>query len=105
LAEADILLHTAAWEGSPVAVEEAMLLGIPIVARTLPVLRDRSIQHLGSDAEELSKQVVLLAESANLRHAIGLEGRANALEFQRRYASGLGLAYAFVGGDDTCASA
>jgi glycosyltransferase involved in cell wall biosynthesis len=42
LAEADIYVHTAAWEGSPVSLLEAAALGLPIVAR-----RSRALEALG----------------------------------------------------------
>jgi glycosyltransferase involved in cell wall biosynthesis len=38
LATADVYVHTAAWEGSPVSVLEAAALGLPIVARRIPSL-------------------------------------------------------------------
>jgi glycosyltransferase involved in cell wall biosynthesis len=36
LVNADVYLHTAAWEGFPVAILEAASLGLPVVARSIP---------------------------------------------------------------------
>jgi glycosyltransferase involved in cell wall biosynthesis len=36
LASADVYVHSAAWEGFPVALLEAAALGVPIVARSIP---------------------------------------------------------------------
>lgn len=38
LADADLYLHTAAWEGSPMTVLEAVALKVPVVARSIPSL-------------------------------------------------------------------
>ncbi len=38
LADCDIYLHTAAWEGYPMTVLEAFELGLPVVARAIPAL-------------------------------------------------------------------
>ena len=38
LAEADVYVHTAAWEGFPVALLESISLGVPVVARAIPAL-------------------------------------------------------------------
>lgn len=38
MAGADVYLHTAAWEGSPITLLEAAVLGTPIVARSIPAL-------------------------------------------------------------------
>jgi glycosyltransferase involved in cell wall biosynthesis len=54
MAGADALIHTAAWEGSPVVIEEALDLGKPVIARTLPVFEDRGIAFLGRSPRDLA---------------------------------------------------
>jgi glycosyltransferase involved in cell wall biosynthesis len=38
LREADLYLHTAAWEGSPMSLLEAATLDVPVLARSIPAL-------------------------------------------------------------------
>ena len=38
IADCDVYLHTAAWEGYPMTILEAFELGMPVVARTIHAL-------------------------------------------------------------------
>jgi glycosyltransferase involved in cell wall biosynthesis len=54
----DVFLHTAAWEGSPVVVEEALTRGLAVVARRIPVLVERGLTALGDSPEEVAEQLL-----------------------------------------------
>lgn len=47
LSSSSVYLHTAAWEGFPMAVLEASQLGLPIVARAIPALDGMPEEFLG----------------------------------------------------------
>ena len=38
LRQADLYLHTAAWEGNPMSLLEAAAMGVPVLARSIPAL-------------------------------------------------------------------
>lgn len=38
MAQADAYLHTASWEGSPITLLEAAVIGVPVIARSIPAL-------------------------------------------------------------------
>lgn len=48
LAQADLYLHTAAWEGFPVAILEAIALRVPTLARAIPAYAGLSIPQVHS---------------------------------------------------------
>ncbi|QEW02158.1 glycosyltransferase family 4 protein [Microbacterium lushaniae] len=48
---ADIYLHTAAWEGFPVAVLEAVALGVPTVVRRIPAFESLDLPQFTSATE------------------------------------------------------
>lgn len=58
LDQADVFVHSAAWEGSPVVIEEALAASKPIVARRLPVLADRGLTLLADDSDELAELLI-----------------------------------------------
>ncbi len=60
LAAAHAYVHTAAWEGNPVAVLEAAAMGLPVVARDIRSLRHAGLPQLVSDPAELARRVVAL---------------------------------------------
>ncbi|WP_432549506.1 glycosyltransferase family 4 protein [Kineococcus esterisolvens] len=62
LARADVYVHTAAWEGSPMTVLEAAELGVPVVARRIAALESLGVRRLegtpaalAATAEETAK--------------------------------------------------
>ena len=57
LATADVYVHTAAWEGSPVSVLEAAALGLPIVARRNPALAALGMPSSGETPEALIEAI------------------------------------------------
>jgi glycosyltransferase involved in cell wall biosynthesis len=68
LGMAHAYVHTAAWEGNPVAVMEAAALGLPVVARDIGPLRSARLPALVSDPVELAHRVVELDDDDRWRH-------------------------------------
>ncbi|MFZ1287041.1 MAG: glycosyltransferase family 4 protein [Candidatus Phosphoribacter sp.] len=69
---ADLMLHTAAWEGFPVSIIDAMSLGVPVLARDIAALRAECV-HTASDAEALADDVVrALTHTAFRDHLVAL---------------------------------
>lgn len=68
---AAVYLHTARWEGFPLAVLEAAATGLPVVARRIPALFGAPDAWLFTDATEASAKVAALrghsARAENLR--------------------------------------
>lgn len=54
LSKCAVYVHTAAWEGFPMAVLEASQLGLPIVARAIPALDGMPEEFLGDDPETVA---------------------------------------------------
>jgi glycosyltransferase involved in cell wall biosynthesis len=87
LASADVFVHSARWEGCPVAVLEAVALGMPIVATDCPG-GTRDILANGSgvlvpmdDPSALADALVTLAASDSLREELAVKARRQAEEF------------------------
>jgi glycosyltransferase involved in cell wall biosynthesis len=57
LASADVYMHTAAWEGSPLTILEAAALGLPIVARHNPALAALNLPVLCETPEAMVAEV------------------------------------------------
>jgi len=70
LAEADLYVHTARWEGFPLAVLEANDLDVPIVSRGLPYLGDIASEVRGDSPKMLatSAERVLASEGEACRN-------------------------------------
>ncbi|WP_062393937.1 glycosyltransferase [Gordonia phthalatica] len=69
LEDADLCLHTAAWEGSPLATLEAAAAGLPVVARGIESMRSLGYVDAGSDPSQVAATVVAFFadESERLR--------------------------------------
>ncbi len=82
IADLDVYVQTSAWEGLPIAVLEAMAIGIPVVVRDAVGNRDL-IQGIEPDLivdspEEMSTRVRALCFDLDMRNEIGkkLKGAA-----------------------------
>lgn len=60
LDDADVYVHTAAWEGLPLTIIEAADLGLPIVARRIPALVETEFSTLSDTPEELARNLASL---------------------------------------------
>lgn len=75
MAQADVYLHTAAWEGAPISVLEAAALGVPIAARRIPSLESLAVPALAEDPAELARTA--LAMTTGDARRVGLEAAAD----------------------------
>jgi len=85
LSIADILLSTSENEGMPIALIEAQLAGIPVVATNVGSVSEVVINNktgfvCSKSNAELIKAISTLAESKSLRIKFGKYGKANALK-------------------------
>jgi glycosyltransferase involved in cell wall biosynthesis len=62
LKTADLYVHTAIWEGSPISILEAAALGLPVIARRSPALRALDLSVLFDTPEELVQLATALAD-------------------------------------------
>lgn len=67
LADADVYVHTAAWEGFPVSLLEAYSLGLPIVARAIGAFLGAPQEWLVRTPDEMAQKVAILNQSARLQ--------------------------------------
>lgn len=80
LAAADVVVHTSSWEGMPIALLEAMALGLPAVVTD--VVGNRDLVEPGKtgfvcrEAEDFLRALGALAKGPALRHAMGAAARA-----------------------------
>jgi glycosyltransferase involved in cell wall biosynthesis len=82
---ADIFLSTSENEGMPIALIEAQLAGIPVVATNVGSVSEVVINNktgfvCRKSNEELIKAISKLAESKSLRSKFGANGKAHALK-------------------------
>lgn len=82
LRRASLYLSTASWEGMPVSVIEAMLLGRPVVvsscAGNVDVVRHLDTGAIFSTAEEAVELLARLADDDALRESMAARARAEA---------------------------
>ncbi|RZR37248.1 glycosyltransferase [Vibrio vulnificus] len=62
LRNADIYLHTAAWEGMPLTILEAAKLTRPMVIRKIGATKDLDYPFLASTPQEMAKQIIHCVE-------------------------------------------
>jgi glycosyltransferase involved in cell wall biosynthesis len=82
---ADIFLSTSENEGMPIALIEAQLAGIPVVATNVGSVSEVIVNNktgfvCRKSNEELIKAISKLAESKSLRRKFGKNGKAHALK-------------------------
>lgn len=79
LEQADVFIHYSSWEGSPVAVLEAMFFEKPVVASRISgnddLVEEGVTGYLASSEEELAERVGRLVESPELRREMGRKGK------------------------------
>jgi glycosyltransferase involved in cell wall biosynthesis len=63
MGSAQVYLHTAAWEASPISVLEAASLGLPLVLRAIPTLESLSLPGLCADVVAIAERIALLHDS------------------------------------------
>lgn len=63
LAAADVLLHTAAWDGFPMVLLEANQLGVPSLVRTIAPFESAPDTVKGASPSDLAEKVLSLAAS------------------------------------------
>ncbi|MEE9218968.1 MAG: glycosyltransferase [Acidobacteriota bacterium] len=87
LAAADLLLHTARWEGLPRVIPEAMAAGRPVVAGDADGIREVVAEGItgylrpAGDLDGLAGRVLDLLADPGLRARMGGEGRRRTGEF------------------------
>lgn len=74
--QAAVYVHTAVWEGFPIAVLEATMLGVPIVARSIPAFDGIGAAGLVTGPMDAAETLLGLLASADAR-------RANHAEWER----------------------
>jgi glycosyltransferase involved in cell wall biosynthesis len=83
LSASDVMVTTSSWEGMPIAVLEAMALGLPVVATDAVGNRDliRSGENgfIATDVAGFLRALNCLAQSPELRRAMGEAGRQRVL--------------------------
>jgi glycosyltransferase involved in cell wall biosynthesis len=72
LAQADIYLHTAAWEGAPISVLEAAALKVPVLGRHTPALASLNLAPLWRNTGELIEMLRAGMDGAPIRQSRGL---------------------------------
>lgn len=84
LKSADLLIHPALVEPFGTALVEGMAAGLPVIAPDLPGPREILIEnetalfHQPGNTEELTRQIICLANDPALRTSLGTQGRRRA---------------------------
>ena len=83
LGDADVMVHTSSWEGMPIAILEAMALGLPVVATD--VVGNRDLVEIGKNGftartvPEFLRALHALAADPALRQAMGDAARTSVM--------------------------
>jgi glycosyltransferase involved in cell wall biosynthesis len=79
LSASDIMVHTSSWEGMPLAILEAMAVGLPVVATNVVGNRDLVVPgetgFVADDAPAFLRALQSLASSKDLRRKMGEASR------------------------------
>lgn len=70
VASASLYLHTARWEGAPIAPLEATELGIPVLIRDVPTMRGLGYFSAGSCVEDVAESVRKFFELEDFRDSV-----------------------------------
>lgn len=62
LGEAQVFVHTAAWEGAPISILEATSVGLPVAARGIPTLVSLGVPGTARTAADLAGRILALAD-------------------------------------------
>ncbi|MGN6250457.1 MAG: glycosyltransferase [Marmoricola sp.] len=100
LSQAQVYLHTAAWEAAPISVLEAAALGLPLALRSIPPLRSLALPGLADSVPALAGRLVELgaeetwtaAQRASLAVAERHSRRVQGEHLLRAYADACGVA-------------
>jgi glycosyltransferase involved in cell wall biosynthesis len=80
----DVMVHTSSWEGMPIAVLEAMALGLPVVATNVVGNSDLVVHgktgFVADDVAGFIAALTQLAGARELRQRMGQEGRRRVAE-------------------------
>lgn len=63
MSSAQIYLHTAAWEASPISILEAASLGLPLVLRAIPTLESLALPGICADVVATAERIALLHDA------------------------------------------
>jgi glycosyltransferase involved in cell wall biosynthesis len=66
MASCDLYLHTAAWEGFPIAILEAAGMGLPVVSRQRPYVEGVRLPMVIDEPEDFARTVTGLREDGGL---------------------------------------
>lgn len=96
--QATVYLHTAAWEGYPLSVLEAVQRGLPVVTRRVRCFGHLSTRVAPSDSAKVAAEVgALLTDESGDRVAANLSEWATENEAHRKSDLPPALAYAYLG--------
>jgi glycosyltransferase involved in cell wall biosynthesis len=95
IAAAGVYLHTARWEGFPIAILEAVELGVPVLAREVPTLAGASATPGILTPQQLADAAALLLDGGGpaRRRNLAAWRRTLAANTTEQQATALGLAY------------
>ena len=62
MAQAQVYVHTAAWEAAPISILESASIGLPLAIRAIPPLESLRLPGLAADLVQLAGRVASLAE-------------------------------------------
>ncbi|MGM7698592.1 glycosyltransferase [Microbacterium sp. A84] len=102
LRNADLYIHTAAWEASPMSLVEALAEGLPVICRDEPSLRSLGYHSVVGPAEALATKVTAFFENAHARQEV-IDGAASVVESLRAIPTHDRLVGAYLGTEQVVA--